>query len=669
MTAKRSITRLKQNAYGTIFAAAHGLLLLHAIPTIAVAQDVKAAFELLEPGDGSVELVIKIDQAVTQETLSRFAIELDGIDVTSVAELTSDGQIRILPVQPLAAGEHQLIVYLISDDGSEFTTLGDWPFTTSAGTAEATEDKFIKSYTATARHELTRTLQPEKDKTTGQSAGEFAIQGDKGGWFVDGQINYLAATEREARLTEKGFDIGEYSLNFNRQFENSQLTGQIGHQTFHDDDLLVSQLSRRGMGLTVSAADGRVIAKAFGAKTNDILGMDNPLGLDRENDRLFGGSATVRPLDEEWGKLSLTATGYSGKSNFEGSESVSKGDGFATALQFSTLRDQLRFKAGFASSRFNEDITFDGSETKSSRAWNAGVDYELIPADGSGDAEPPSLRVGLHYFRIGGHFRSLANPLIFSDHEDYQFNLDYAKGPFSINATALHQTNNVEDDPTLPTDRNLQAGLSGSYTLFQDSSGPAWLGSPSISFGAQVNDYKRIKQSNTGFDPDAHMRSAQFMLGFDTTYETWSWGINHSVTIFRDRVNDGLDRVDYSTGLNANWRAGDNFNFGGGLQWIRASTDGTDSGDTLTGNINADLIFIPGVLINSTRYNISISNIDGAFEGGELISELNWTARPGITLAVRGDLRHGDSKAFGADLDDVEGRLGLIFRLSTPAEQ
>ncbi len=663
----RSIYWQKAINFAVIFVAVQSLSVLNVVSASAATEPEQAEFQL-EQNNGGIELVVTFSEPVTAEMLSRIAIELDGIDVTAVAILTPDGQIRIQPLGDTYVGAHQLIVHLISADGSDFKSVGEWSFDIEGEAGTDGEQGFVQNYAITARHELIRTIQEENDVTTGQSAGQVAVQGSAGDWQMDGQINYLAATEREARLTENGFDIGEYSLNFNRQTEQANISGNIGHQTFHSENLLITQLNRRGLGVNLSGNEDLWNAKAFASKSSDTLGFDNPIGLDHNDDRLYGGSATISPVVEDWGTLSLTASGYTGRGSSFGDLTVSEGDGYAAALRFSTLRDQLRFKAGFASTRFDADAEGSITESETGEAWNAGVDYEFIPSGDSDALEAPSLRLSFDYLRIGGQYRSLANPFIFPDHEDFRATLEYSKGPFSLTSEALYQTTDVEDEANLPTDRNIQLNIGGSYSLYQGETPPNWLGNATLSFGAQGNDFDRTELADSAFAIDAHVQSAQVFAGFDTSYQTWGWGINHTITRYDDRIYEEQDRTDYTTGLSGNWLASEKINLGAGFQWIHAETAGADSGDTLTSNLSADLIFIPDILVNSSRYSFTISNISGAFEGGELTSELNWTPLSGITLGLRGNVIHGDGIESDAEFDDLEGRLALILRISTPSD-
>lgn len=272
------------------------------------------------------------------------AAEVDGIDVSDALRVDG-GLLSLRLFTPLDPGTHELVIYSIS--GADFRIIGTFSFR-SFGVSEGDGNGLSVS----AEHKIgTRRLNDDATDFA-ESAGEFQFSTVNGGLRVG--ADYLATTVVEDQLTDNPADIGEYYVELYRPGDLLNMTARIGHQSLDFDDVAVSDVSRRGLGVYVATPGDRFSLGVFATQTVESLGVENFLGVEVEDDRMFGATASVRPFTGNDLRISVTAAEARGTA--EGGLTVGEGDVAAVSVDGSFADGRGRFTFGGGIAKWDEDV-------------------------------------------------------------------------------------------------------------------------------------------------------------------------------------------------------------------------------------------------------------------------------------------------------------------------
>lgn len=447
------------------------------------------------PGD---LLSIPLDPPLTE-----LAAEVDGIDVSDA--LRVDGGVLSLRLfVPLDPGRHELVIYALQ--GSGYTVIGTFTFETF-GVAEGDGNTLEFS----AEHKIgVRNLNGDSEEFA-SSAGEFQFSTVTGNVRVG--ADYLATTVLEDQLTGREVDIGEYYLEIHRPGELFDITGRVGHQSLDYDDISVSDISRRGIGVEVATPDDRFTFGMFASKTTETLGIDNFTGLEEADDRMFGATAAIRPFAGN--DLRVSLTGSEARGGADGALTVGEGTSAALGIDgtFNDARGRFSFGAGTAT--WDEDAEAGAFTEQDGTALLASLDYDLL--DGT---EGSSLTLGLSYSRVEQDFFTLANPSLPAGQEDVVFSADYAGDALQLTTSLERQTTNVGGPDTAETDRYTTLDIAGSY-------GTGEVGSTDWTFGLIRIAKDRVDTPPAAPAPE-DFDSLETFIGFDRSGERFTWGATYA---------------------------------------------------------------------------------------------------------------------------------------------
>ena len=271
------------------------------------------------------------------------AAEVDGIDVSDALRVDG-GLLSLRLFTPLDPGTHELVIYSIS--GADFRIIGTFSFR-SFGVSEGDGNGLSVS----AEHKIgTRRLNDDATDFA-ESAGEFQFSTVNGGLRVG--ADYLATTVVEDQLTDNPADIGEYYVELYRPGDLLNMTARIGHQSLDFDDVAVSDVSRRGLGVYVATPGDRFSLGVFATQTVESLGVENFLGVEVEDDRMFGATASVRPFTGN--DLRISVTSAEARGTAEGGLTVGEGDVAAVSVDGSFADGRGRFTFGGGIAKWDED--------------------------------------------------------------------------------------------------------------------------------------------------------------------------------------------------------------------------------------------------------------------------------------------------------------------------
>jgi hypothetical protein len=565
------------------------------------------------------------------------AAEVDGIDVSDALRVDG-GAMSLRLFTPLEPGTHELVIYAIS--GQDFRVIGNFTFR-SFGVSEGDGNGLSVS----AEHSIgTRTLNGDSEEFA-QSAGEFQFSTVNGGLRLG--VDYLATTVVEDQLTDNAADIGEYYVEVYRPGDLFNMTGRVGHQSLDFDDVAVSDIARRGLGVYVATPQDRFSFGVFSSQSTESLGIENFLGVEVEDDRMFGATASIRPFAGN--DLRLSVTGAEARGTAEGGLTVGEGDVASVAVDGSFFDSRGRFTFGTGVSTWDEDADGIVFSEDTGEAIVANIDYDIL--DGS---DGTSLTVGLYYDRVEQGFFTLANPSMPSGQENIILSTDYATEKLQLTTSLEQQTTNVGGLPTVETERYTTLDVAGSY-------GAGEIGSPDFSFGVIGITKRRVPEPLVAALPE-DFDSVEAYLGVDVGGEHLSWGLTYAFLGIDDlsALNDDL------TSHTLEARAallGD----GGG------SVDGavilTQTDDLFGEWVDAEAIVGFTAPIGDSDWTLIGEAVwqdfgDPAVEDGALFNaDLSWAFRPTAEMVFSAGYSTG---ALATEtLDDEEWYVGFMLRART----
>lgn len=466
-------------------------------------------------------LVLPVEAGVLS---SEIAVEIDGIDMTDFVTVM-DGQLMLSGGLPLGPGAHEVLVYRLTDDGYE--VIASFDFSTSGGGGGAV------SVSATAQHEVgVRSVNGDVEGV-GESSGQIEVT------TVDNRLtvtaNYLATSVEENQINGNAVDLGEYFIEMRQSGALFDITARLGHQMLSYDAALVGDITRRGLSVMVATPDERFSAGLFGTRVADLLGADNLTGLERGEDRMFGGQLAWRPFAQSDMRLKFQAYEGEGAPDFGLTPGIGKGA--SVALDGSLAAGRLRYGLTLGATEWDEDGDGAVYDPVAGTAVLAHLGYDLIGADGG----PRSLTLGFDYEIVEADYFSLANPDLPVAREDYRVTADYAAERLSLSFVAETQRTNVDGPDTLETDRITRIALDGGYDL----RAAGWLSDAHLTFGAELLRQDRLETPPMAIDPQDFTGTTLY-AGLERYGDVSSWGVQYLLLDQNDRSALDQDYISHT---------------------------------------------------------------------------------------------------------------------------
>jgi len=624
----------------------------------AAEQQLKPRFSLIDGQNDNPVLAIGFASAPSPSVLATLAVELDEIDVTRTLRVTDDGTLEVHPATVLAAGSHELRLYRLSSDRRGYELVDIWQFET-----EALEGWRVEAASVAATHTAALQARAGENWTYAESAGSLYGRAAQGKWTAEGSLDYLAASEKQARLATAPVDVGTYSLSLRHDGEGMDTGIELGNQYVDVDPLLISQLNRRGVSLSLADDDGAYSAKVFGLRSQESTSAANFSGLGRPDERLFGGAVTAVPLRGDWGELETTVSAYKGHGATFGGTATGDGDGMAISARLSTFENRLSLRTSYANSRSDLDGSGAILNEQKGDALSATLDVVLLEPE---PGETGRILWTTEYRKVEQNYFSFANPFLTTDLEQVATGMSFAGQSIALQANISRQENNVRDDPLLPKDRATKAGINGSYFPFATDGAPEWLGQAAVNFGVETGLTDRISQPVNFVDVDA--TGTQAYLGLSAGTSDFSWGVTGAVADFKDNANLLVDQRTWSTLGFMNWTPSDWLTIDGSAQWQHNRTSFSGQSDDFRLETNLEAWLIEDVLSTSAGYAAAVSSESAGYEGWESHLELNWFVAQGHSLSLRGGAANGDA-IVTPGRNGREFFAGLVYRISTNVSQ
>jgi len=658
-----------------------------ALHAIAFAQPASWKPEFVAPQTGAAAqtapLRIRV-AGIPQDVPAHLAVELDDIDVTSLAAL--DGaDIVITPAQALAFGPHTLRLVEYTPDGG-IAERGAWAFelreSAAFRQAQLQVNATANATQRVADHNANATMARLQGNGSAQLQGAVANEG----WQAQGTVSILANSQSSQLPRHEGnIDIGQYLL----QAQRGAVSGRIGDQAAIAPDSFVMQgFARRGVSADV-VSDGVARLTGFSVHTTPLAGSDNMTGLSDADNRVDGAVATLNPVTGRPEVLALSGTYVDGEGTSANGAGVAGttqafGGQAGSVVADSQLFDKLlRLRGEYAHSSYDFDGVGTGLDAQSGHAYSALANYtpwHSMMVLG----QPLVWNIGGEKRVLSTFFRSPANPTTISDRNMGQAFTALNWYGLNAQASAGREHDNVDKLPQLPTTESTQQAYALSYVPILAAPPPGgqlpthWFGQPSLT--ASYTSLKRDLTDNPGALPLAigplH-KTTNLLLGAQFQYQTWNWGLGHSRIDDQDFAGFVPDTVTTSDRAQVAFLIA-KLNVGASLQHdhIENTTNGTLS-QAVIGGATLGYPFTDRVT-SSLAYTVRHAWADQP-ASNQITSDttvaLNWVVvpakelRPGLSLGVDGsyhdcrDKLGGATTAFGACLTSYQAflRLGVSW--------
>ena len=617
----------------------------------------------MAPGAGAQAQTSPLRIRVTgipEDVPQRLAVELDALDVTSLAQL--DGaDILVTPTQPLAFGSHQLRLVEYLQDGS-IAERGQWSFeirkSAAFREAAAQANVTLNATDRVADHNIDGTLNRLQGNGSAQLQGAVANEA----WRTNASASVVANSQSsQMPRKEDHIDIGQYLV----AAQSGALAGRIGDHAVGPDSLVMQGFARRGVSADLSAGGvGRVTG--FSMHTTPLAGSQNITGVSDGQNRVDGAVATLDPFAGRPSTLVVAGTYVDGEGTtvsgpgVAGSDQAFGGRAGGVVADAILLDKLLRLRGEYAHSSFDFDGIGTGLDAQSGHAYSGLANY--LPWHSLAVLDQPLVwNIGVERKVLSTFFHSPANPGTVPDRDMTQAFTGLNWYGVGVQAATGREHDNVDDLPLVPKTESVQHSVSLNYAPAKPpAQSPAgtvslpWYGQPFLT-ASYMTLRKDIASSPGGspFSQGPLHDTKNLALGAQFQYSKANWGLTHGRVDDTDFTGLSPDTRTVSDRLQAGLRAS-KLNVAAFVQH--------DLTDNLTQDARSQAVSGGATLLYPFSDRISSSLAYTARHAwapqtpadqitGDTTFGLNWTAvaaqgsRPGLGLGMDGSFHHCREKA------------------------
>ncbi len=379
-------------------------------------------------------------------TLSVF---LNQVDVTSQVAITGNELVYRSRLLPLTPGEHTLTVYMVksaeqwivletfvlkvdpttaqtpqssnqssstpqpvtpnSDPSRPANSSPETPKTPEQPTSEtpkptttrAEDLKFTPKLNVNFKSQVAEARTPDAGRSERPTfadlalTGGFAAQYQRDNFNVQANFNLAGSTNLQEALrfntlkeAAPQIDLSDYLLDV--KVGNAQVS--VGHQCYGNHPFLLDNLCSRGLSSKIQISK-RVNLSIAHISTTSVVGFDNFLGIEHQNNTLTAATLGMQLLDNPAGGVRLETTFMRGArqpiENFNVGEVVDaeKSQGFGVRLFGTDPSGRLKLDAGYVRSRFTnptadpqlvDNLTVARVQPVTRSAWFVETSYDLL---------------------------------------------------------------------------------------------------------------------------------------------------------------------------------------------------------------------------------------------------------------------------------------------------
>jgi hypothetical protein len=516
-----------------------------------------------------------------------FLVELDGYDITSVAEINSERLSLPMPALALEPGKHELRVTRNDANGPVVLLEQTLDVFQRPGVRRTTRQWNVLLSSAWQVDEHPRV--DDADRSQADATLQWGSEYERASWRAQDSLNALYSANPAAGTA--AWQLPGYELLLERNLGTARLGLALGDDALPLDNLLFSGFSRRGLRAQLSALEDRVRMQAFTLHTDPVTQADVDVVPLDEGTSMVGGFASFAALPGH-PELLVFSAGWVDGNGTNGGAGVATPEGALTtggsawnaALDSYAWQRTLWLHGEYARSDFDADGSgVRGGDDATSAA------LRLSSEGGHGLAVFDQWSVEFEHRRIGAQFFALSNLALPGDLAARRVQAALGRRGLILQANALTQRSDVDDAPLHPRIETRTRGAALQYAPMWASAAAApwrWIGTPSFSMS-----YERTRNAQRdgdapalGFDVNNVQRA--FVSNLQFAGSAFSFGIDFS-RLERDDLSqpivaDGFtiylpaeDTREHSLGVNASWRPNERFSISPQWQSVRGREPGS----------------------------------------------------------------------------------------------
>lgn len=631
-------------------------------------------------------------QAAQNKPLLNISVEMGGYDVTHFADISDTGVSLDLGTE-LPPGDYTAAILAFYEDG-EIQTLAEHTVTLKAG--PSTQWEYNSTLSTTYRFDEDRKDSFDTiDSYNARGGIDAKVVHTSGGLELSANLQSVYDSNDNNHISGNEWEIADYQVGAKHTGDYGGVGITAGNTTIATDNLLFSHYQRRGVNLQMHNASQSLQGNVFSVISDATTAYDEDLLTPENSDEeTVGATLSFHPFSAHPDRLAIGFGYVNGNGTTAGAgftvidaDTVYGGSSWNTTIDSLWLNRALWIHLEYAESDFDSDGIDFGEDEINDDAYKV-----FVNLNSNGDL--PAM--GLDYWdltlsqqEVGNDFYSIANLGLAGDLDAQRLTLNATRGGLNIVIDALRQENNVDNDPTRPTQSIDYDGIDISYSPQVDLSRPLWraLGQPSLSaYLHQTDTYQPDEDAIiAGYDVDHENTEHSLSINFQS--ERWGWGVQHTVTDINDKSRAVIDNFielytppddneNRLTNVQIQWYPNDRFTLSPNFQWNTFEEDTTGNEyKSFNVNLDAQIQIIPNKLLLAMNYSFSGNDNrfgDPFFEDSETDNytgtfKLTWKAiearqnRPGLDVFVDGSFQRFDDKVINDDTEDWQMHVGFNY--------
>lgn len=548
------------------------VLLLACVGARAQELAVTPSFKIDQYMPRTSALELRLSRALTPEE-GRLAFFIDQTDLTALFAIEAERIVYQPEKLPLPSGEHQLIVFIVSPEGTwreiARTTI---KVLTPAGFEKA---MFKPGADFTGKAQPYNSFAPDQNAPTRETFQDGTLQMTvntehvRSGFTLNTNAQITGVTYRNEalRFGQLGedappVDLGAYRIDLKR----GTTVLSVGHLGFGSLRHLVNGFGSRGVALTFG--EGRRFSLQLAALNgSSIVGWDNFVGLDEDDHRVYGATVGAELIPSRPGGLRLEGTYFSGSllplSGFNQGAvlTAEKSDGLGFRIVASHPTQRFTVDAGYTGSTFheaNDSEVEDGlvvtpipSRTNDAQYLEASL---VLLRNRAIAKVPTSLTLTARHERVEPLFRSVG-AFVQADLQTNGADLNGTFGPLSMQLGHTRLRDNLGGVDSILTTKTERSALGISLPLNAVIRGtsikPAWL-PMLIAQMDSTHQYGTGVPVNSGFDPTSVPDQVSTNGSASLQWQFGSYNVGYRFSqAHQDNRQTGRGNADFTTTSNA----------------------------------------------------------------------------------------------------------------------
>lgn len=515
----------------------------------------------------------------------RIAVFIGQTDVTSLFTLNGEQLVYQSAKLPLPAGDHEVIVFLVSEDGT-WREIARSPLKVLSRLGfEKAMIKPSADFTGKAQPFASHAPddnQPER-RTFEDGTVQMTVSSEhvRNGFTLRSASQITGVTYRNEalRFGQEGedappIDLGSYRIDLQR----GSTILSVGHLGYGSLRHLVNGFSSRGVALKFG--EGKTFSLQLAALNgSSVVGWDNFLGLDEGSHRILGATIGLEAIPTRPGGLRIEGTVFGGSllpfSGFnQGAiRTAEKSDGLGLRISASDRNQRFTVDAGYSGSTFREardaevedglEVTPIPSRTNNAQYIDATVSLLRNRTIGK---VPTNLTLTARHERVEPLFRSVG-AFVQADLQTNGADLSGTFGPVSAQLSHVRTNDNLGGVDSILTTKTRRTALGVGIPLNQliksSRIKAVWL--PTLALQTDLtHQFGAGVPVNSGFDPsnvpDQMSRNGTASLQWQLGRFSVGYRLAQSHQDNRQIGRENADFTTTSNGFNVGFTSGQRFN-------------------------------------------------------------------------------------------------------------